>query len=57
MINTIAFLILNIKSSLTELPTLKLLVICGFIVLMQVGLFLTLKLVFFKLVYEETHLY
>ena len=53
-LNTSAFLILNLKQHLQELETPKTYVIFGLIAGVQIALFLTFKLVFFKLVYEST---
>ncbi len=54
MINTAVFLIFNIKAHLNELEKPKVYLIFGIIIGAQVALFLTFKLVFFKMVYEES---
>jgi hypothetical protein len=51
MINTSAFLILNLRAYLNEIEPPKMYLIFGLIVGAQVALFITFKLVFFKLVY------
>lgn len=53
MINTSVFLIFNLKAYLSELEPPKVYLTFGLIVGAQVALFLTFKLVFFKMVYEE----
>lgn len=50
-VNTTIFLIQNIREYLQELETPKVYVIFGLIVGAQLTLFLTFKLVFFKMVY------
>ena len=52
MINTIAFLILNIKDYLEELEKPKTYVIFGIIAVVQISLFLIFKLIFFSLIYD-----
>lgn len=53
MVNTSLFLIFNLKAYLEELEKPKIYLIFGIVVGGQVALFLTFKLVFFKMVYEE----
>ena len=53
MINTSLFLIFNLKDHLTEMEPPKKYLTFGLIVGAQIALFLTFKLVFFKMVYEE----
>jgi hypothetical protein len=52
IINTIIFLINNMKECLQELEPPKMYVVFGIIVGAQLAIFLTFKLVFFKMVYE-----
>lgn len=52
MVNTSVFLIFNLKAYLSELELPKVYLTFGLIVGAQVALFLTFKLVFFKMVYE-----
>jgi hypothetical protein len=54
MINTSLFLIFNLKDYLAELEPPKKYLTFGIIVGAQIALFLTFKLVFFKMVYEES---
>lgn len=51
LINTAVFLIFNVKDYLHELEVPKVYVIFGLIIGAQLALFLTFKLVFFKMVY------
>lgn len=52
MINTTAFLILNLKDYMTELEKPKTYVLFGLIALVEIVLFLIFKLVFFDLIYR-----
>jgi hypothetical protein len=51
-INTSAFLILNLKPYLQSLETAKMYVLFGLVIGAQLTLFLTFKLVFFRMIYE-----
>lgn len=53
MINTTVFLVFNFKSYLEEVDPPKMYVVFGLIAGAQIALFLTFKLVFFKLVYDS----
>ena len=52
MINTTMFLVFNLKTYLDEIDPPKMYVVFGLVAGAQIALFLTFKLVFFKLVYD-----
>lgn len=52
MINSIAFLVLNMIEYLDSMDKKGMYVVFGIIGLAQISLFLTFKLVFFNLIYE-----
>lgn len=54
MVNSIAFLILNMVEYLDALDKKGMYTVFGIIGLAQISLFLTFKLVFFDLIYESS---
>lgn len=53
MINSIAFLIMNMAEYLDAIGKRGMYIVFGIIGLAQISLFLTFKLVFFNLIYES----